>query len=289
MKFPSFTNTWHKDVYAEIDAARYELSAEGKRVVITGGGGGIGAATAEAFVVAGAAEVIILDRTEKTLLATKNTIRDKHNYSKVITVVADISDQESTANAFDMMAKRGLIDIYINNAGYLSDLSSLEISNNIEWWKSFEVNVRGSLFAIQSVLKNISKNGVMINVTTGAAHVPYVPGYSAYAVSKLGSAKLFEYLQAENPDLRIFNLQPGVIESTAISTKATEQSGFSFPDQDTVQLPSNFMVWLSSPEAAFLKGRFVWANWDVTELKQKESAFQADPTLLTLGLLGWIQ
>lgn len=49
------------------------------------------------------------------------------------------------------------------------------------------------------------------------------------------------------------------------------------------------MVWLSSPEASFLKGRFLWANWDVEELKQKSKDFQENPVLLTTGLLGWPQ
>lgn len=35
----------------------------------------------------------------------------------------------------------------------------------------------------------------------------------------------------------------------------------------TVELPGQFQVWLASGEAAFLKGKFVWANWDVDELK----------------------
>jgi hypothetical protein len=34
-----------------------------------------------------------------------------------------------------------------------------------------------------------------------------------------------------------------------------------------VALPGHFNVWLASPEAEFLKGKFVWANWDVDELK----------------------
>jgi hypothetical protein len=47
------------------------------------------------------------------------------------------------------------------------------------------------------------------------------------------------------------------------------------------------MVWLSSPEAVFLKGRFVWANWDIDELKAKAEEFKNNPSLLTTGLLGW--
>jgi hypothetical protein len=47
------------------------------------------------------------------------------------------------------------------------------------------------------------------------------------------------------------------------------------------------MVWLCTPVATFLKGRYVWVNWDVKELLAKKEALEADPTLLTLGLLGW--
>lgn len=235
MNFPTYTKQWHNDVYAAIDASRRpELSVKDTRVVITGGAGGIGAATAEAFIIAGAAEVIILGRTEKTLLATKNDIESRHANATIVPLVADIADPTSTSRAFDSMASRGPIDIYINNAAYLSDVSSIRDASVTEWWNSFEVNIRGSVYALQAVLRNISPTGVIINVTSSIAHVPYAPGYSAYAVSKLGSAKLFEYVQKEHPELRVFNLQPGIIPSTSIATKAVEQSGGnSYSQQDT--------------------------------------------------------
>jgi len=56
-----------------------------------------------------------------------------------------------------------------------------------------------------------------------------------------------------------------------------------------VELPANYMVWLSSPEASFLKGRFLWANWDVKVFKERRRDFEENPQLLTLGLTGWPQ
>ncbi len=53
----------------------------------------------------------------------------------------------------------------------------------------------------------------------------------------------------------------------------------------TASLPSNFIVWVASPEANFLNGKNVWVNWDVDELKAKASAIKASP-VLTNGLLG---
>jgi len=52
-------------------------------------------------------------------------------------------------------------------------------------------------------------------------------------------------------------------------------------------LPANFTVLLASHEADFLNRRFLWANWDVEQLKEKKSELAADPTLLTYRLGGW--
>lgn len=51
------------------------------------------------------------------------------------------------------------------------------------------------------------------------------------------------------------------------------------------ELAGNFAVWLTSPEAHFLKGKFVWTNWDEDELKQNALEIEKSP-LLTLGLEG---
>lgn len=57
---------------------------------------------------------------------------------------------------------------------------------------------------------------------------------------------------------------------------------------DTLQLPADFAVWLASPEARFLKGRFVYANWDVEELKQVcEERWKSEPDFLKVNVLGW--
>jgi len=52
------------------------------------------------------------------------------------------------------------------------------------------------------------------------------------------------------------------------------------------KLPGNFCVWLASPEAAFLHGRFVWANWDVDELKARAEEVENKPQELQMVLQG---
>jgi hypothetical protein len=51
---------------------------------------------------------------------------------------------------------------------------------------------------------------------------------------------------------------------------------------DTVELPAHFMVWLASPEAKFLQGKFVWANWDVDELKNRKEEIEKTSFLTVL-------
>ena len=46
------------------------------------------------------------------------------------------------------------------------------------------------------------------------------------------------------------------------------------------------MVWLASPEAQFLKGKYLWANWDVDELKARAKEIEATSEL-SIGLGGW--
>lgn len=75
------------------------------------------------------------------------------------------------------------------------------------------------------------------------------------------------------------NLQPG-----SIQTDMADKSGFNAP-RDDLDLPGHFTVWLCSPEATFLKGKYVWANWDVEELKAK-SELIAGSHELEVGLNG---
>lgn len=57
-------------------------------------------------------------------------------------------------------------------------------------------------------------------------------------------------------------------------------------DFDSVSLPASFNVWLASPEARFLKGKFVWANWDVNGLKAQAKKIE-ESTRFNIGLVGW--
>ena len=72
-------------------------------------------------------------------------------------------------------------------------------------------------------------------------------------------------IQSEAPEVRFVSVHPG-----AIHTDMGVKSGLTGLDMTDLDLAASFVLWASSSEAEFLKGRFAWANWDVEELKAKK-------------------
>jgi NAD(P)-dependent dehydrogenase (short-subunit alcohol dehydrogenase family) len=133
--FPAPTAEWHNDIYPSIDPTRPELSAKGKKIIVTGGGTGIGKGTVEAFAQAGAESVAITGRRLDKLTETKEYVESKYN-TKVSIHAADITDAVAMQKA---ASEIGGWDVLVMNAGYLSKPSSIQESNVDEWWKGFEV------------------------------------------------------------------------------------------------------------------------------------------------------
>src|ERR1700733_6695160 len=96
-----FTPTYHHHSYPAIDPSRPELSAKGKVVLITGGGQGIGKATARAFAQANAYAVIITGRTQKTLLQTKSELEKINPVAKIRVFVGDVVNSDAVRTIFD--------------------------------------------------------------------------------------------------------------------------------------------------------------------------------------------
>jgi len=108
----------------------------------------------------------------------------------------------------------------VSNAGYLPRKASIVDSDLKDWWSAYEVNDKAALLVTRALLDNATSDAVLINITAGLAHMPPTSGLSSYATSKLANAKFYEYVQFEEPDLRVFDLHPGVIV-TGMAKKAT--------------------------------------------------------------------
>lgn len=71
-----------------------------------------------------------------------------------------------------------------------------------------------------------------------------------------------------------------------MTRKVQSDTNSTYARFDAPQLPGHFAVWLCSEEARFLRGKFVWSNWDVDELKAKKDEIESSP-LLTVNCIGW--
>jgi NAD(P)-dependent dehydrogenase (short-subunit alcohol dehydrogenase family) len=212
---PSVTKTWHSAPHPAISPTRQENSAKGKSIVITGGGTGIGASIAHAFAVAGSTEIAILSRRQTKLSETAQAIQTAIPDTKILTLSTDVTDVASVNNAFEEILKTfGRIDVLVNNAGAISAFAPAATSDLADWWAAYETNVKGSLVVAQAFLRTARKGSILLNITTGLVHMPVmIPGMSAYVSSKLATAKVFNYIASENPDIHVFNLQPGAIKT----------------------------------------------------------------------------
>lgn len=281
MAFPAPTKTFRTTTYPSISPTRPELSQRGRRIVITGGGYGIGRSLALAFAGAGAAEIAVLGRKPEPLRETAALVAAQFPDTKVTPFVADVTDSaalEAAARAF------GTWHVLFLNAGYLPDNARVSTMDVREWWRGFEVNVLGAGATLRAFLPFKSADRpVVVGTSTGGVMFPkqLALGSSGYLVSKMALTNLMEWVAAEEPDLHVVTVHPGVI-ATAMYEK------FANPDlvPDDPLLSAHFGVWVTSPEAAFLRGKFVWINWDVDELKEHAKMIQ-ESELFTTTIAGW--
>ncbi|KAF4336465.1 peroxisomal short-chain alcohol dehydrogenase [Fusarium beomiforme] len=279
--------TTHKTSYPSISPLRPELSTKGKNALITGGGSGIGASIARSFAKSGITNLALLGRTEKTLLENKAYIEENYPETKVWTYAVNIVDAESTNSVLEAYttAINGKIDILIANAGYMPKTQPITVADPVDWWLTFEINVKGNFNLLRAFHPLATPEATVIHISTSAMYTEFMDGFSAYRGSKLGSYKVFEWYANENPEKVVIQFHPGLIMDTAITrpiVDVVKQYGLVPED---VSLPSDFAVWAASDEAKFLNRKFVECMWDVDELKAAKDEFKESWEKLTVGLV----
>jgi len=252
-------------------------------VVVTGGGTGIGAETALRFAEAGASRIALLGRREQPLLDTKASIEHKFADVEIFAASTDVTKKNAVDAAFAKFVGGGKIHVLVSNAAMIGPQDSVSDVDGDKFLDAIQQNLKGSLFVAQAFLRYASTDAVAIDVSSSAAHLNFAAKFAPYSIAKLAVFRLWDSVAFANPDLSVFHIQPGVVD-TAMNKEAGGVDALGF--EDDVSLPASFNVWLASPEARFLKGKFLWANWDIDELKAQAKEIEAS-TQLSIGLVGW--
>ena len=202
------------DLYTRYYMVVENLVHSGKVALVTGGGRGIGAATAKLLAKEGAG-VAVASRTREEVDAVAQEI--SVSGGRAIPVVMDVTDEDSISAGFEkVQAEFGPTTILINNAGTPGVPLPVAATEPDDWRRSFEVNVTGAFLCARQALPDmVSENwGRIINVSSAAARHP-VAGMAAYSASKAALDQLTRVLAAEGDPYNIatIGVYPGVVDT----------------------------------------------------------------------------
>lgn len=287
--------TLRQGVYPAIDPKNFEGSFEGKVVLVTGSGRGIGREIALCFAKSGAS-VAITGRTKEQVDATTKEVRSVLGRgAKAVGVIADGLKRDDLERLVNVVTEQlGEIDVLVCNAG-TNTFMPFHLTDADDWWYSMEINVRSPVELTRLVLPSMRRRntGTLIYTSSRAANAN-LPWTTAYNSGKIAITRFAGSLQTEldivqkvdggfeQNDISTFSIHPGEIETdlhqTAFPEKTKKEApyvidfmakiGKNRPHFD-VSLPAWTCVFLASAKGKKLKGQFVDCTRDVDETISK--------------------
>jgi 2-hydroxycyclohexanecarboxyl-CoA dehydrogenase len=239
---------------------------EGKSAIITGGAGGIGAATGQLFCEEGA-RIALVDLPDSPLSEVAQRIRDRVPGAEVLEIAADVSvEAASVAIVGRVMSQYGAIDVLVNNAGVRS-YEPLAEALAETWQTILSVNLLSYAFLAREALPALraSGRGSIVNISSTHAVNPRA-GMGQYDVAKAGILSMTRTLAFEEAPnrVRVNAVCPG-LTLTPFHVRRAMQDGRTEEDLRNQQVDHNLqrrwadarevafpILWLASDEASFV-------------------------------------
>lgn len=199
--------------------------------------------------------------------------------------VADVTDVDAVeAWIDDVLARRGHIDLLVNNAGVIDAEVPLEDSDPDDWWSTIEVNVRGPYLVTRAVLPHLLDRGAgrIVNLNSGSGTKPSEVA-SAYNVSKtaLGRITGSTHLSGQGRGVVAFDLAPGVVRTDLTKSMPRHDDRTEWTDPAAVV---ELFLALADGHLDAWSGRMVRAGAD-TVAALRAAAGTLRPSDRTVGLL----
>jgi len=214
-------------------------SLAGRVALVTGGAGGIGAATAERYLAEGAC-VMLADISAENLEAARDGLAQRHGKDVVRTVLMNVTDENAVAAAYDETAvEYGGLDILVSNAGIASSAPVEETSLAL-WSKNMDILSTGYFLVSREAFKLMRAQGlggaiVFVASKNGLAASPNASAYCTAKASEIHLARCLALEGAEagirvnvvNPDavLRGSKIWEGEWLEQRASTYGTDKEG----------------------------------------------------------------
>ena len=235
---------------------------ENKVVVVTGGGSGIGRATAIAFAREGA-RVVVADINDIGGNETVALIRAANGQADFVEVDVGNAGSVNAMVGF-AISTHGRLDVLFSNAGVLDGLSPCAQTTDELWARVVAVNLSGCFYCARAALPHLAKTGGNIVMTASVAALGALAGGTAYTASKHGVAGLVNQLACEfaAQGVRVNGVAPGgvrtpmtlVVAAKLVNaeelTKAVTPLG-RLAEPEEIAAP---VLFLASNEASFITG-----------------------------------
>ncbi len=222
------------------------MKAQGKVIVVTGAGSGIGEALVGVLLEKGAM-VAAVDLRQESLKALQKKFSSQGDNLSVHT--CDIADQKSVHKLPDaVVAAHGTVDAIINNAGIIQPFVKIDQLEEAMIEKVMQVNWRGPLAMVRAFLPMLKQRAEahIVNISSMGGFLP-VPGQTIYGASK-AAVKLFtEGLYAELTETAV---GVTVVFPGAIATNITKNSNVKLPDSEAIRAQQEKFKPLPAQEAA---------------------------------------
>ncbi len=192
------------------------MNTENKIALITGGGTGIGKATALSLAQAGADIAINYSRSKDEAEATVREIQALGR--RAVAIQADVADESAIRRMIDdVVGRLGSLDILINNAAFTEfiDFKNLDAVTDETWTRTMSVNVQGPFNCIRAAAPHMQAagEGEIVNVSSVAgalargSSIPYCASKAALNIVTRATAR------ALAPTIRVNAVAPGVVNT----------------------------------------------------------------------------